>query len=124
MQHRTDAKLGKRHRPPIAIDGWSPEEIRRAVPPSRATDRQPPQCFVHAGPTIAGAIGLNIPAVMKRAAYGVILFTGLVRLALGLWLGFRPFDDTYITFRYALNLASGFGFVYNVGESVLGTTAP
>jgi len=39
-------------------------------------------------------------------------------------MGFRPFDDTYITFRYALNLASGFGFVYNAGERVLGTTTP
>ena len=61
---------------------------------------------------------------MRRAAYGLILSLGLVRLALGLRLGFRPFDDTYITFRYALNLASGFGFVYSIGEPVLGTTAP
>jgi hypothetical protein len=63
-------------------------------------------------------------SVVKRAAYGLILAVGLARLALGLWLGFRPFDDTYITFRYALNLASGFGFVYNVGEHVLGTSSP
>ena len=49
---------------------------------------------------------------------------GVLRLAAGLWLGFRPFDDTYITFRYALNLASGFGFVYNIGQPVLGTTSP
>jgi hypothetical protein len=47
-----------------------------------------------------------------------------VRTAAGLWLGFRPFDDTYITFRYSLNLASGHGFVYNLGEHVLGTTTP
>ena len=40
---------------------------------------------------------------------------GFVRLAAGAWLGFRPFDDTYITFRYALNVASGTGFVYNAG---------
>ena len=33
-------------------------------------------------------------------------------------------DDAYITFRYARNLASGYGFVYNIGERVLGTTAP
>ncbi len=59
-----------------------------------------------------------------RTARGLILLIGLARLALGLWLGFRPFDDTYITFRYALNLASGFGFVYNIGEYVLGTTSP
>ena len=34
------------------------------------------------------------------------------------------FDDAYITFRYAFNLASGHGLVYNPGEKVMGTTAP
>jgi hypothetical protein len=42
--------------------------------------------------------------------------------------GFRQhgssFDDAYITYRYARNIALGRGFVYNVGESVLGTTTP
>ncbi len=33
-------------------------------------------------------------------------------------------DDPYITYRYARNLASGVGFVYNAGERVLSTTAP
>ncbi len=31
-------------------------------------------------------------------------------------------DDALITFRYAENLASGVGFVYNAGEKVLGTS--
>lgn len=34
------------------------------------------------------------------------------------------YDDAFITFRYAHNVASGFGLVYNPGEHVLGTTAP
>ena len=34
------------------------------------------------------------------------------------------FDDAFITFRYAENLASGIGFVYNAGENVLGVTTP
>ncbi|MCS6881968.1 MAG: hypothetical protein RMK84_08295 [Oscillochloridaceae bacterium] len=34
------------------------------------------------------------------------------------------FDDPYITYRYATNLADGHGFVYNPGERVLSTTAP
>jgi len=34
------------------------------------------------------------------------------------------FDDGYITFRYARNLARGFGLVFNPGEHVLGTTSP
>ena len=60
----------------------------------------------------------------RRAPAFVLGLAALARAAAGLWLGFRPFDDTYITFRYSLNLASGHGFVYNLGEPVLGTTAP
>lgn len=33
-------------------------------------------------------------------------------------------DDAYITFRYAANFARGDGLVYNVGDEVLGTSAP
>jgi hypothetical protein len=33
-------------------------------------------------------------------------------------------DDAFITFRYAENIALGHGFVYNLGERVLGTTTP
>ncbi|RME21056.1 MAG: hypothetical protein D6800_12495, partial [Candidatus Zixiibacteriota bacterium] len=33
-------------------------------------------------------------------------------------------DDAFITFRFAENLAHGFGFVYNQGQHVLGTTTP
>ncbi|MEW6648986.1 MAG: hypothetical protein AB1453_02220 [Chloroflexota bacterium] len=33
-------------------------------------------------------------------------------------------DDTFITYRYARNIARGYGFVYNPGEGVLGTTTP
>jgi hypothetical protein len=45
-----------------------------------------------------------------------------------LWLRFHQppntVDDAYITFRYARNLVSGAGLVYNAGERVLGTTTP
>jgi hypothetical protein len=34
------------------------------------------------------------------------------------------YDDAFITFRYARNLAEGYGFVYQAGEWVLGTTTP
>jgi hypothetical protein len=37
---------------------------------------------------------------------------------------FCTFDDAYITFRYAQNLVAGNGLIYNLGEPVLGTTAP
>ena len=39
-------------------------------------------------------------------------------------VGDKSYDDAYITFRYARNLASGEGFVYNPGEKLLGTTTP
>jgi hypothetical protein len=35
-----------------------------------------------------------------------------------------PVDDAFITYRYARNIAAGHGFVYNLGERVLGTTTP
>jgi len=54
----------------------------------------------------------------------MILVIALVRAGLGWWLGFRPFDDAFITFRYALNIATGHGFVYNLNQPVLGTTTP
>jgi hypothetical protein len=34
------------------------------------------------------------------------------------------YDDPFITYRYASNLARGLGFVYNPGERVLSTTTP
>jgi hypothetical protein len=34
------------------------------------------------------------------------------------------YDDAFITYRYAFNLVSGHGLVYNAGEKVMGTTAP
>ena len=37
---------------------------------------------------------------------------------------FLVFDDAFITFRYARNLAEGHGYLYNAGDWVLGTTAP
>ncbi len=38
--------------------------------------------------------------------------------------GPRTVDDAYITYRYAQNLLTGNGMVYNPGEAVLGTTTP
>ncbi|MCW5873357.1 MAG: hypothetical protein KIS88_01790 [Anaerolineales bacterium] len=38
--------------------------------------------------------------------------------------GPRTIDDAFITFRYARNILEGHGFVYNIGQPVLGTTTP
>jgi hypothetical protein len=42
------------------------------------------------------------------------------------WSHYRHFhlDDAYIAFRYARNLATGHGWVYNQGEAVNGATSP
>ena len=48
-------------------------------------------------------------------------------LALFIWLvGMREFrlDDSFITYRYAQNMARGLGLVYNQDEAVLSTTTP
>lgn len=57
--------------------------------------------------------------------FALLIAVGVaIRALSSLALGLLPFDDTYITFRYALNIAEGLGFVYNEGERVLGTTSP
>ena len=59
-----------------------------------------------------------------------LLFFGAVCLGLLflVWLRLHQpsntVDDAYITYRYARNIATGVGFVYNAGERVLGTTTP
>lgn len=64
---------------------------------------------------------IEVPVALARAA---VALAAVARTAAAVALGFRPFDDTYITLRYARNLAAGEGFVYNLGERVLGTTTP
>jgi len=38
--------------------------------------------------------------------------------------GARTIDDSFITYRYARNILSGEGFVYNPGDRIMGTTTP
>ncbi len=57
--------------------------------------------------------------VFVGVALAVATLAGLVLLQ-SHW----HYDDPYITFRYARNLLSGHGFVYNTGQKVLSTTAP
>lgn len=54
---------------------------------------------------LLGAIALRLWIVCERAPIGF-------------------YDDAYITFRYAANLAAGQGLVFNVGERVWETTTP
>src|SRR3989442_1563363 len=68
---------------------------------------------------------LQSPAdrVLWLAAAAVL---GALLILLGVehyWLRDLKFDDAYIHFRYAENIAQGEGFVYNPGERVLGSGA-
>jgi hypothetical protein len=80
-----------------------------------------------AAPNVAqpAPIARPLPVSTSAALYLLALAAGL---ALLMWLRLHQpsntVDDAFITFRYARNLASGLGLVYNAGERVLGTTTP
>jgi len=60
----------------------------------------------------------NIPVFLLA-----LLFFLALRVAWILYTG-HTFEDAFITFRFAENVAAGNGFVHNVGERVYGTTTP
>lgn len=72
------------------------------------------------------ALEAGEPRKLTALQVGVLL--GAVALCRVLAIGACPiYDDAFITFRYALNLAHGAGLVFNPGaewEPVLGTTTP
>jgi hypothetical protein len=60
----------------------------------------------------------------RRSAYWPELLIGVIALGARWVPAPRTIDDAFITFRYARNLLAGHGFVFNLGERVLGTTTP
>ncbi|MGW8249566.1 MAG: hypothetical protein ACWGO1_02905, partial [Anaerolineales bacterium] len=50
----------------------------------------------------------------------LLLVSAILYALLSQW----AYDDPYITYRYAHNLAQGVGFVYNPGERIQSTTTP
>lgn len=62
-------------------------------------------------------------SLQTRLSVFLFVLTVAVRIAFHQYTGFIA-DDAFITFRYAHNLALGNGFVYNLGERVMGTTTP
>ena len=67
-----------------------------------------------------------LPAATSQRLRDAIALTLLLAASLPLAILARhiAYDDAWITYRYAWNLAAGNGFVYNVGERYLGTSAP
>lgn len=61
----------------------------------------------------------RLGAIVALAALAAMVFAAQAWAFHGVRL-----DDAYITFRYAQNLASGHGFVFNVGQRVMGSTSP
>jgi len=66
----------------------------------------------------------EIDVESHRRDWVIMLAFALLAVVARLIPGPRLIDDAYITYRYARNILSGLGFVYNAGESVLGTTTP
>ena len=60
----------------------------------------------------------------RKLTCAAVLTLLLLALALGLLLSSMALDDPYVTYRYARNVRSGQGLVYNADEHVLSTTAP
>lgn len=70
----------------------------------------------------------RFPALVSMNNRGYYVVDCIVIFILGvlLRLPFLPasVDDAFITFRYVRNIISGHGFVFNIGEHILGTTTP
>ena len=54
----------------------------------------------------------------------IVFYVGTVAGGVFVVFGRWAYDDPFITYRYAENIARGIGFVYNPGERVLSTTTP
>jgi len=62
--------------------------------------------------------------IQIRQDYWICVLLFIIAVAARVIPAARTIDDAFITFRYAQNILSGEGFVYNPGEHVLGTTTP
>jgi len=64
------------------------------------------------------------PRPTARALVITVVAIGLLALVLHLVPAVDTVDDAFITYRYAHNLATGRGLVYNPGAPVVGTSTP
>lgn len=67
-----------------------------------------------------------IPLMSSVKWQGFVKILVVLGLFAGLLVAFLDwaYDDPFITYRYARNLAAGAGFVYNPGQKTLSTTTP
>jgi hypothetical protein len=59
-----------------------------------------------------------------NARHWLLSFSFALALVVGFAFAPASYDDGYITYRYADNLAHGRGFAFNPGDAVFGTSAP
>jgi hypothetical protein len=66
----------------------------------------------------------DILQLLKKPTWLLAIY--MLLSAGGIYLAFQQwgYDDPYITFRYARNIAHGLGFVYNPDARILSTTTP
>ena len=76
-------------------------------------------------PALANDASSPLPSPTDRVLWlAAATVLGALLILLGVehyWLRDLKFDDAYIHFRYAENIAQGEGFVYNPGERILGS---
>jgi hypothetical protein len=66
-----------------------------------------------------------IQGIQARLSFGWrLLYLGLVGYLVFVASSNWVYDDPFITYRYAQNLAHGYGFVYNLNQPTLSTTTP
>ena len=97
--------------------GWTHEDD--ALHPARRADPRVPQAAIVSRTAHDVAPGPPLSRVPVSA-----LLVALAGLGAGILAAGISYDDAWITYRYAYNLAAGDGFVYNTGERVFGTSAP
>lgn len=68
--------------------------------------------------------GIHLVRAIPKKSLWVFLYLIIISLVLYRAFSTWNYDDAYITYRYAANLAGGEGFVYNPGQRVLSTTTP
>jgi hypothetical protein len=89
-------------------------------------DDQPPA----AAPEVAASPGGRAAVLALPESRWRLAIAAALALAAGwaVYIHFAtdvvPFDDAYISFRYAEHLVSGRGLVYNIGERVFGSSTP
>lgn len=71
------------------------------------------------GSARASFLEISVGQLLWMSVY-ILAISSLLYLAFSHW----TYDDPFITYRYAHNLATGLGFVYNPSERVLSTTTP